>query len=43
MQRSIDILRFFAGEGWRIGGEQLPSSVPSTHLYTVKEPLGSSG
>ena len=40
VQRSIDILRFFAGEGWRIGGEQLPSSVPSTHLYTVKEPLG---
>jgi aldehyde dehydrogenase (NAD+) len=40
VQRSIDILRFFGGEGWRIGGEQLPSSVPSTHLYTVKEPLG---
>ena len=40
VQRSIDILRFFGGEGWRIGGEQLPSSVPDTHLYTVKEPLG---
>ncbi len=40
VQRSIDILRFFGGEGWRLGGEQLPSSVPNTHLYTVKEPLG---
>ncbi|MCC6223113.1 MAG: aldehyde dehydrogenase family protein [Thermoleophilia bacterium] len=40
VQRAIDILRFFGGEGWRIAGENLPSSVPSTHLYTVKEPLG---
>jgi alpha-ketoglutaric semialdehyde dehydrogenase len=40
VQRSIDILRFFSGEGWRLTGQNLPSSVPSTHLYTVKEPLG---
>jgi acyl-CoA reductase-like NAD-dependent aldehyde dehydrogenase len=40
VQRAIDILRFFAGEGWRIAGENLPSSLPNTHLYTVKEPLG---
>jgi alpha-ketoglutaric semialdehyde dehydrogenase len=40
VQRSIEILRFFAGEGWRLAGESLPSSIPSTHLYTVKEPLG---
>jgi acyl-CoA reductase-like NAD-dependent aldehyde dehydrogenase len=40
VQRSVDILRFFSGEGWRLSGESLPSSVPSTHLYTVKEPLG---
>lgn len=40
VQRAIDILRFFAGEGWRIAGESLPASLPSTHLYTVKEPLG---
>src|SRR5918996_1256603 len=38
--RAAEILRFFAGEGWRLAGENLPSSVPSTHLYTVKEPLG---
>ena len=40
VQRAADILRYFGGEGWRIGGQSLPSSVPSTHLYTVKEPLG---
>ena len=40
VQRSIDILRFFSGEGWRLKGENLPSSIPNTHLYTVKEPLG---
>ncbi len=40
VQRAVDILRFFGGEGWRIAGQTLPSSVPSTHLYTVKEPLG---
>jgi acyl-CoA reductase-like NAD-dependent aldehyde dehydrogenase len=40
VNRGADILRFFGGEGWRLGGEALPSSVPSTHLNTVKEPLG---
>jgi aldehyde dehydrogenase (NAD+) len=40
VQRAIDILRFFSGEGWRLAGENLPSSLPNTHLYTVKEPLG---
>jgi aldehyde dehydrogenase (NAD+) len=40
VQRAVDILRFFAGEGWRVSGQTLPSSVPDTHLYTVKEPLG---
>jgi acyl-CoA reductase-like NAD-dependent aldehyde dehydrogenase len=40
VQRAIDVLRFFGGEGWRLGGENLPSATPNTHLYTVKEPLG---
>ncbi len=40
VQRAADIMRFFSGEGWRLAGESLPSSVPDTHLYTVKEPLG---
>ncbi|MEZ5098926.1 MAG: aldehyde dehydrogenase family protein [Thermoleophilia bacterium] len=40
VQRAADIMRFMSGEGWRLIGQTLPSSVPSTHLYTVKEPLG---
>ncbi len=40
VDRAVNILRFFGGEGWRLSGEALPSSFPSTHLYTVKEPLG---
>ena len=38
--RAADILRFHAGEGWRLKGETIPSSVPGTSIYTVKEPLG---
>jgi acyl-CoA reductase-like NAD-dependent aldehyde dehydrogenase len=38
--RATDILRFHAGEGWRLKGETIPSSVPGTSIYTVKEPLG---
>jgi acyl-CoA reductase-like NAD-dependent aldehyde dehydrogenase len=38
--RAADILRFHGGEGWRAGGETLPTSVTGTLLYTVREPLG---
>jgi aldehyde dehydrogenase (NAD+) len=40
VQRAADIMRFHSGEGWRLKGENIPSATPSTHLYTVKEPLG---
>jgi alpha-ketoglutaric semialdehyde dehydrogenase len=40
VRRAIDVLRFFGGEGWRVGGQNLPSSVPATFVYTRKEPLG---
>ena len=40
VQRAADILRYHAGGGWGSIGEHLPSSVPSTHLFTVSEPLG---
>ena len=33
-------MRFHSGEGWRLKGETIPSSVPDTSIYTVKEPLG---
>lgn len=38
--RARDIFKYYAGEGWRIGGEVLPSSVTDELLYTRREPLG---
>ena len=38
--RASDILRYHGGEGWRLGGESLPSATPNTQLYTVREPVG---
>jgi aldehyde dehydrogenase (NAD+) len=38
--RARDILRYYAGEGWRVGGEVLPSNARSELLYTRREPLG---
>lgn len=38
--RSIDILRFFAGEGHRLNGEVVPSDDSGIMLYTEREPLG---
>jgi acyl-CoA reductase-like NAD-dependent aldehyde dehydrogenase len=40
VQRAINILEFMAGEGRRIGGETLPSELPKTVAYTIKQPLG---
>jgi acyl-CoA reductase-like NAD-dependent aldehyde dehydrogenase len=40
VQRSINIMDFMAGEGRRIGGETLPSELPKTMAYTIKQPLG---
>jgi alpha-ketoglutaric semialdehyde dehydrogenase len=40
VQRSINIMDFMAGEGRRIGGETLPSELPKTVAYTIKQPLG---
>lgn len=38
--RAADIIRYHGGEGWRHGGESLQSAIPSTQIFTVKEPLG---
>jgi aldehyde dehydrogenase (NAD+) len=38
--RARDILRYFAGEGWRIGGDVLPANSPGAMLYSRREPLG---
>ncbi len=40
VNRAADILRFFGGEGWRLGGEALPGADGATQLLTRKEPLG---
>ncbi|MDR7554237.1 MAG: aldehyde dehydrogenase family protein [Armatimonadota bacterium] len=38
--RSRNILEYIAGEGRRLRGETLPSELPNTFTYTVREPLG---
>ncbi len=38
--RARDIFRYYSGEGWRYGGQVLPSSVGGELLYTQREPLG---
>ena len=38
--RARGIFKYYAGEGWRYGGEVLPSSVNDELLYTRREPLG---
>lgn len=40
VRRAIDVLRYFGAEGWRLGGDVLPSAVPNTMAYTRREPLG---
>jgi acyl-CoA reductase-like NAD-dependent aldehyde dehydrogenase len=38
--RARDIFRYYGGEGWRYGGQVLPSSAGGELLYTRREPLG---
>jgi acyl-CoA reductase-like NAD-dependent aldehyde dehydrogenase len=38
--RTRDIFRYYSGEGWRYGGDVLPSSINGELLYTRREPLG---
>lgn len=40
VRRAIDVLRYFGSAGWHSSGEVLPSSSPSTMVYTRREPLG---
>jgi aldehyde dehydrogenase (NAD+) len=41
--RGVRMLRFYAGETWRLGGVTLPSMTPRTELSTAREPLGAVG
>jgi aldehyde dehydrogenase (NAD+) len=38
--RAVDLLRYFAGEAWRVGGDVLPADTPHTLLYSTRVPLG---
>ena len=38
--RIPDIFRFFAGEGWRMGGQVLPGNIVGESIFTLREPLG---
>ncbi len=38
--RARDIFKYYAGEGWRMGGQVLPSNMGGELLYTRREPLG---
>ncbi|HEX6453307.1 MAG TPA: aldehyde dehydrogenase family protein [Trebonia sp.] len=40
VRRAVDVLRFFGGEAWRSGGQQIPSAQPDTFVYTKREPVG---
>ncbi|KAA9004197.1 aldehyde dehydrogenase family protein [Paenibacillus spiritus] len=43
IQRSISFLRFFAGEGYRMKGETIPSRQPDIFSYTKQQPVGTVG
>src|SRR5919202_3021759 len=38
--KGINVLEFNAGEGFRLGGETLPSEAGDTFTYTIRRPLG---
>lgn len=39
-QKGLNLVEFFAGEGFRLNGETIPSEVGKTFTYTLREPLG---
>jgi alpha-ketoglutaric semialdehyde dehydrogenase len=40
IQRAINIMEFTAGEGRRLNGSTIPSELPNTFIYTIRQPLG---
>ena len=40
IQRAINVVEFYAGEGRRLLGETIPSELPNNFCYTVREPIG---
>ncbi|MBI4425325.1 MAG: aldehyde dehydrogenase family protein [Elusimicrobia bacterium] len=40
LEKGINLLEWFAGEGYRFMGETAPSDLPQNLLYTLRRPLG---
>jgi acyl-CoA reductase-like NAD-dependent aldehyde dehydrogenase len=40
VQKTLNMMDFMSGEGYRMGGETAPSELPNTHCYTIRQPLG---
>ena len=40
VQRAINVVEFYAGEGRRLLGETIPSELPNNFCYTIREPIG---
>jgi len=40
VQKTLNLLEYFSGEGLRAMGETFPSEIPNTFCYTVRQPLG---
>jgi aldehyde dehydrogenase (NAD+) len=40
VQRAINIMEFTAGEGRRLRGSTIPSELPNTFIYTIRQPIG---
>jgi len=40
VQRAADILRFYGGLGYQLGGQTIPHDLPGNLMFTRREPLG---
>jgi aldehyde dehydrogenase (NAD+) len=40
VQKSINLLEYYAGQSFRIEGRTYPSEMPNTFVYTIRQPLG---
>ena len=40
MEKGLNLMEWFAGEGMRLGGVSMPSELPQNLLYTLRQPLG---
>jgi aldehyde dehydrogenase (NAD+) len=40
VQKSINLLEYYAGMSFRVEGRTSPSEMPSTFVYTIRQPLG---